>query len=548
MKFGAFPLEAAEGALLAHTHRLQIPDGRQVLKKGLRLDPSHLALLRQAGLSSVVCARLEPEDVEEDEAATELGRALTTPTLRAEPAATGRVNLVAAVRGRFDVQADAVHRANRLDPRLTLATREPGTVVAAGELVATVKIIPFAVPRVALDATLAALGQAPLRLDRLRPLRVGLVLTELPGVAPSQLERALENQRTRIRDLGGQLRWVEACPHAPAPLGAALRRQAESGAELVLALGASAVVDEDDVLPASVRAAGGTVSQVGIPVDPGNLLVLGRIHDVPFVGIPGCARSLRRNGYDLVLERLFAGLEVGPETLRGLGVGGLLEEIPSRPSPRRSQPAPTPRVAALALAAGRSSRMGAPNKLLAPLEDRPMIAHVVDRLLSAPLEPILVVLGHQAAEVRAALGARPVRFIDNPRFEGGMASSIRAGFQELPDGVHGALVMLGDMPFVPHAVLEALRAALPLDRPAIVVPITSGRRGHPVLFSRHFFEAMVALEGDRGARDLLHAHPEAIIEIEVDDDGVVFDVDTPPALAEAQRRLGHPTALPEAIR
>src|SRR5207247_3550875 len=162
------------------------------------------------------------------------------------------------------------------------------------------------------------------------------------------------------------------------------------GADIVFVHGASAIVDRRDVIPEAVVAAGGRVDHFGMPVDPGNLLLLGHVGDTPVLGLPGCARSPQVNGFDWVLERLVSGLPVGPREIMRMGSGGLLAEIPSRPLPRAAAspapnakpperaPPPGPRIAALLLAAGQSRRMGGPNKLLADIDGRPMVARVAE--------------------------------------------------------------------------------------------------------------------------------------------------------------------------
>ena len=540
MRFGEFPLGEAGGGLLAHTHRLELAGGRRVIKKGTVLSPDHLAAFAEAGFERVWCARLEPGDVAEDEAARRLGETCEGPGLRAEAPATGRVNLFSTRRGLFDVDAARVDHVNLFDPRLTIATVPAGEVVEAGALVATVKIIPFAVPSDALVEAVARArgdGSPILRVDALAARRTALILTELPGVAESQLARAEEAQARRLADLGSPLRWRMRVPHEADALAEATRSALDAGAELILLLGASAMTDPQDVLPASIERVGGRLHQVGMPVDPGNLLVLGSVDDTPVVGVPGCARSPKRSGFDQVLERLLAGREVGAETIRRMGVGGLLSEIPSRPRPRRGEAeAAPPRLAGLVLAAGRSRRMGERNKLLAKLDGIPMVARVVDNLLSTRLDPVLVVTGHEPEAVRAALRGRPVKTVENPRFAEGLSTSLVAGVEALDEAVDGVLVALGDMPFMSPEDLARLLDAFVPDAPGIYVPVQGGQRGNPVLFSRAFFAEMTAVSGDRGARKLIDAHPEAVREVPVGAEGIHIDVDTPDALAAVAAR------------
>jgi len=300
-------------------------------------------------------------------------------------------------------------------------------------------------------------------------------------------------------------------------------------------------------VPAAIELAGGAVEHLGMPVDPGNLLLVGRRGATPIVGVPGCARSLRRSGFDAVLERLAAGLPVGRAEISAMGVGGLLVEIPARPHPRAPEDGPPPlhpepQVAAIVLAAGGSRRMGDVNKLLVEIDGAPMVARVTETLLATEARPIVVVTGHDEARVRAAviehLGdrvrARPpaLRFVSNPAWAEGMSTSLRAGLAELGEDTDGALVCLGDMPRLRAAHVEALLAAFdPADGRGICVPMVGERRGNPVLWAARYFAEMRLLEGDVGARALLAKYAGAVYRVPVDDPGVLLDVDTPEALA-----------------
>lgn len=189
-------------------------------------------------------------------------------------------------------------------------------------------------------------------------------------------------------------------------------------------------------------------------------------------------------------------------------------------------------IAAVVLAAGRSSRMGEHNKLLAMVDGAPMITHAVDSLLATSVRPIVVVTGHDEAAVREALGGRAVTFVPNPRWAEGMSTSLRAGISELGEDVDGALVCLGDMPRVRASHVEALVGAFdPAGGRSICVPTWEGRRGNPVLFARRHFAEMRALAGDVGARSLIEKHARAVGYVPMPDGAVTVDVDTPEALA-----------------
>jgi molybdenum cofactor cytidylyltransferase len=508
------------------------------LKKGHLLTEADCRALAATGLERVLAARVEELDVGEDEAARRIAEAAAGPNLTVGRATTGRANLFASARGLFVASRADIDDTNAIDESITIATVPPFAPVGAGAMVATVKVIPFAVPD-------SLVSRACTRVRATHPLlavapfaarRVGLVLTTLPGVNDSQLARAAQNQRVRVAQLGSEISRELRVDHATASVARAVRALVEEGMDIVLVLGASAIVDRKDVVPSAIEAIGGVVDHLGMPVDPGNLLLLGHKASIPIVGVPGCARSLKPSGFDWVLERLAAGLPVGRADIMRLGAGGLLEEVRTRPAgPAVGESAPSPRVAGIVLAAGTSRRMDGPNKLLARVGGEPIVARVVDAVLGAGADPVIVVLGHQAEEVRAALAGRGVRFVENPAYREGLGASLRAGVAALDEDVDAALVALGDMPWLrAEHVRKVVEAFDPTGPHTICVPVHDSKRGHPVLWSARHFAEMRELGGDVGARGLLERHARAVLAIPTDDAAVLVDVDTPEMLAQTR--------------
>jgi len=539
--FGRIALADALGAVLAHTQRLP----GSVLRKGAVLDAAAIEALRSAGIDAVIAARLEHGDVAEDAAAARLAEALATPTLTATRASTGRVNLVATTPGLLRVDRAGLDAVNAVHEALTVGTLPDVASVAAREMVATIKIIPFAVAESVLAEAERAAGQRPiLQLHPFRPLRVGLVMTSLPGMKHSILAGTAEATAARVAGLTGTLLPPLECAHAEAPIAEALQTLITQGADIFLVAGASAVVDRRDVGPAGIVAAGGEILHFGMPVDPGNLICLGRIGARPALVLPGCARSPKLNGIDWVLSRLFAGQEVDGAVIAGMGMGGLLKDVGVRPLHRAKAVAPVtattaPVVAGIVLAAGRSSRMAPHNKLL--VQDRagrPMVARVVDNLLSSAARPVIVVTGHRAEEVRAALGGRPVQVVHAADYADGLSASLRAGIAAVPAAASAALVCLGDMPLVTGRMIERLIETYdPDEGRSVVVPTCRGKIGNPVLWDRRFFPDIAGLVGDVGARPLLERHSEYVAQVELDNDAVLRDFDTVESLATLPAHL-----------
>ena len=334
MKFGPVPVVEAEGAILAHSEQAmdEAGGGRGYkIPKGTRLEARHVADLRAAGLHEVVVARLDADDVHEDEAAFRVARALPAPDagLSLSDASTGRVNLRAERAGVIEIDSAAIHAVNRVDPGITVATVPEWRKLAARGLAATIKIIPYAVPGGALDRA-CDLARDALRLHPPRIATATLIETQVGSGRMS--DKGRRAMMARLDHFGVALSERVVVPHQAGALSDAL---AVAPGELLMILTGSATSDMRDTAPEAVRQAGGEVFHYGMPVDPGNLLFLGEISGRPVIGLPGCARSPALNGADWVLERVVCGIDVTGDDIAGMGVGGLLKEIPTRPSPRR---------------------------------------------------------------------------------------------------------------------------------------------------------------------------------------------------------------------
>jgi molybdenum cofactor cytidylyltransferase len=515
-----------------------IPSPPRGWSRAISARTRHLARLGAAGIDTVTAARLEPGDIGEDEAAKQIARALTGANLTASAAFTGRVNLFADSRGLALFDRAALDRLNNINEAITVATLPPYAPVEIRQMVATIKIIPFAVPG---DIVAACVDEidAAFRIAPYAAGKVGLVQTLLSGTREKVLTKTVGVLRHRIEAVAGAFAGERRCPHQRDAVADCIGYWRDQGCDMILVSGASAITDRRDVIPAAIEAADGVIDHFGMPVDPGNLMLMGRCGEVPVLGLPGCARSPKVNGFDWVLQRLAAGLSVSGNDVMDMGAGGLLTEISIRPLPRAEACAPAqvqaparPRIAAIILAAGQSRRMGPSNKLLADVGGKPMVAQVAGAAQASQARPILAVVGHQADDVRAALTGHEIMVIDNPDYAEGISSSLKQGLRALPRGVDGAIICLGDMPRVSAAQIDKLIAAFnPAEGRAICVPTFNGKRGNPVLFSRRFFEEMESVSGDVGARYLIGEAPDLVCEVEMDDRGILLDIDTPEALA-----------------
>lgn len=339
MKFGPVPIEQAAGKILGHN--IAGPDGRRAFRKGKALTAEDVETLRQLGREVVYVAELAPDDVDEDTAAQRIAEAVMGSNLYYTGPSTGRANLKADALGVLRVDAGRLARINS-QPGLTLATLTNHTAVSAGKMVGTVKVIPYAVPETAVVTVeaLAAENGPLISLDPLPSRRVDLILSGSP-TARERIVRGFDPPlRQRIEGLGSKLIDIDFIPledeTGEQALAQQLQQRAAQGSGLIILAGETAIMDQHDMAPRAVARAGGTVTCFGAPVDPGNLLMLGYIDDVPILGAPGCARSPKRNIVDEVLPRLLVGDRLTQMDIVALGHGGLLEDVPERPIPRSS--------------------------------------------------------------------------------------------------------------------------------------------------------------------------------------------------------------------
>ena len=532
MKFARVPPEEAVGALLAHTLRV---DGA-IFRKGRSLTGDDARALRLAGVDRVTALRLGGGDLDENSAAALLAAPLAGAGVRCGAPGNGRVKLYSESPGLVRVDERRVHEINALGESAALATLAPMTKVDARQVVATLKVVPLALEQEEAVALRRSLRPV-LSVAAFRSVNAGLVQTRLAGTKTSLLDKTSAVTRSRVESLGGSLTAELRCPHDEAAVTEAVSRLLGSGIDLLLMIGASASVDRHDCVPRGIRGAGGELLRLGMPVDPGHLTLLARCGDLPILVAPGSARSSRHGGFDLLLQRLVAGVAVEAESITALGVGGLRKilHVASDAGSRARRP---PAVAAIVLAAGCSRRMGSDNKLLAEVDGAPVLARVVREALASSASGVYVVTGFERARVEAALRGYPVRLVHNPRYLEGISTSISAGLAALSDETGGALICLGDMPAVSAGMLDRIIEVFdPRQGVAVCVPTCRGQRGNPVLWSRSLFERIRGIRGDAGARDLIDEHADGVREVPIDDAAILLDVDSPDSLTRLGARL-----------
>ncbi|MEX0347309.1 MAG: NTP transferase domain-containing protein [Rhizobiaceae bacterium] len=534
MKFGSTPIDEAEGAILAHG----VKADNLVLKKATKLTAHDIENLNAANIREVVVARLDPDDVSEDDAAWRIAASISGDGFEARSVSTGRVNLHAVSAGLFVVDAEMVNRLNAIDPSMTIATLRNHASVTAGQMIATVKVIPFAVPNDLVDLAQNAAGNGKmLEIHHFRPSRIGLIQTVLGGTRENVLDKTVRITEARLERSGSEIAGEVRCNHDIVTLADAIK-DASASCDLVIVFGASATSDPDDVIPAAITASGGKIVHVGMPVDPGNLITVGERLGVPVIGAPGCARSPKENGFDWVLDRLLAGIPVTSADIETMGVGGLLGEIPARPRPRDIKAAKDkPKIHAILLAAGQSTRMGGPNKLLATFDGVPLVRRSCMTLVEGGL-PITVVTGHQSERIKTALAGLDVRFVQNKDYATGLSSSLKTGTRAVAGDVDGVLVALSDMPGVNPVDIGRLTKAFETSQGQAIVRAThEGKRGNPVILPKAVLPLIEQIEGDVGARQLVESGDTPVVDVEIGG-AASLDVDTPERLRAAGGTIG----------
>lgn len=445
MQFGEVRVEEADGLILAHSLRLPTA----MLKKGRLLNAADIALLKQAGLNFITGARLEDNDLGENDAAQAVAGALCGPGVQSNGAFAGRCNLFATQGGVVVIDRDRLDRLNLVDEAVTVATVPPFVIARPRQMIATIKIIPFGVSCHTVDACAAyASGGGPLISVRpLKALKAALILTTLPGIRDKTLADATAVTRARIEGLGGTVAHEYRCPHDIGALERCLTKALAAEHDLVLIIGASATVDRRDVAPSALIRAGGVIDHFGMPVDPGNLLLLGHVGAVPVVTLPGCARSPKPNGLDWVLSRLAAEVPIKPADIMRMGAGGLLKDPGGQVIqvwPGISTPNAMPHAAAIVLAGDGDA------------------APAVETALAAGLDPLVVVASTTSDAAEENLPPCDIRLIrndDNP---------FAAGLAALPDDVDAALIFAQGAAISVTTVSHMLKALDPEEGRAII--------------------------------------------------------------------------------
>lgn len=524
MRFVRVPFAEAEGCILGHTLRA----GAITFARGRRLIADDLRILAEHGAAELEVARLEAGDIDQGTAAAHIAEGLCGAGLRASEPVQGRCRVIAEAAGVLRLTPERITALNEVDEAIMVSSLAAHDAVAAGEAVATVRVLPFAISEETLRACLRRLDGPPLiDLAEFRAFRASLLLVRHPATTQARLTHWSSLIAECLANVGGVLAESRVLSLDEGALRDRLR-DADPAADIVLVAGPASTIHRSDPLPTAIGALGGRIIRLGVPTDPGSQLLWAGLDGRPVVGLPACHQLSQLRGFEPLLRRFAAGLEVSASTIAALGVGGLhrtrhLDDDEDLPLPAGHPP----RVAAVILASGRFRRHGDATRLLAPVDGQPLIRRAVDAALASKARPVIVVLAAEDAEIvgDALLGLEDVQVVHAGPTLTTVGELAGIGLAAVPAAIDAAVFQPGDMPYLRGEDIDMLIDAYdPIGGAAICLPSFHGRRGSPTLYDRRFFSEIAAAPD--GLNQALSSHGALLREVDTDHPGVLMDLDT----------------------
>ncbi len=530
MKILGLDPQESLGSVIAQTYNLP----GKTISKGTFVTSEIVGYFKEGEVQNILCAVPDNGDIHEDEAANIISNAIDRSHIYIDSASTGRVNFKSRSLCLVRYERDLIKNVNLVDESIAFSIVEHNQLLAKNDLIATLKIIPFFTRKKYVDQIISILDNKELfKTHTLNKKEVSLIQTSFEWQKKSMFKATLNVTKNRLEALDCSLNEEKLIRHDYNVLRSEIRSSIESGIDILLISGASAIIDRSDYIPKAILSEGGEIIQYGLAVDPGNLLLVGKIAKTTIIGMPGCARSPKLNGFDWVLQLLMADIPVVKEELAEMGAGGLLMEIASRPLPRalaKSVNKREKKIMGVILAAGNSTRMGKDNKLLKNIDGTPLIRNIVLEITKSDLDSCSIVLGYQSDKVADVIKDLNIKLILNPLWKEGQASSLKVALNSLTSSYTDVLIMLGDLPGIKSSHINRIieeHLSSENRRSKITIPSFKGEKGNPVIWGKSFFHELSNLEGDVGGRVLFSQHPAAINLIEMSDPSVVTDTDTP---------------------
>ena len=330
MFFGEIETKLSEDALLSASLILDNNLSKVKISKGTKIDKSIIKLLLNNNIQKIMCAKLDQDDIDENTSAYLISSSLINQknsNLSVSDARQGRCNILANINGLLIYEPDQLYNINSITDDIGIGAINQFKMVKKNQVIATTKIIPFALNKNIIEK-IKEYSKGCFKLIPFNNMNIHLIQTENKSTLKKVLDKTLFVTQKRLKDCNITHLSEKRCDHDIKSLSDNIKQSVKEDADVILVFGASAICDKNDVVPSSLISNQGKIIRLGMPVEPGNLMLLGKINKsgktIFFVGMPGCARSQKENGVDWILWRIFCGLDVSNKDINQMGAGGLL--------------------------------------------------------------------------------------------------------------------------------------------------------------------------------------------------------------------------------
>ncbi|PPR15226.1 MAG: Nicotine blue oxidoreductase [Alphaproteobacteria bacterium MarineAlpha9_Bin3] len=531
MYFGDIKVKDSLNCILAHTIKIN----NKTIKKGTVISKNVQNYFIENKIKTIVGAKLDKNDIHEDEAANKIANLFKNTSIAIEKAYTGRANILASRSGLLIINKDIINKFNMIHDDVTIATLNNNSTVKKGEMIATIKIISFSVKSFFIIKIQKLLCNKVFNIKPYNHKKCALILTHYKKENLKLNSISIQRIEDRLSNLNSSLNHVSTCEHEATNISKLINNSLKKKLDLIMILGSSAIVDIRDKIPEAILLSKGKIIKFGMPVDPGNLLLIGKINQTYIIGLPGCARSSSLNGFDWVLEKIISETHIKKQDISNMGVGGLLKTLSLRAKVKHEPK--NYNISSIILAAGQSNRMQNINKLLIKIKNKSMIQKIIESSLESMINNTVVVLGHDSENLLKLLNNKNITTIINKEYKNGQSSSLQAGISALPEDCDAAIILLADMPDITPSIINQLIVNYnPSENKSIIIPTYKNKRGNPVLIDREFFPDILLINGDKGAKDIIKANKKYIKEIPQKESFVLKDIDTKEDLANYKNK------------
>ena len=331
MFFGEVKTELSLNGILTSSIFVTDKNNKKIkINKGTKIEQSHIDLFLRDNINLITCAKLEKGDVEENAAVYEVSKEMVAKhksNLSIDTPKQGRCNLISNVNGVIKFNPKQLLNINSVTDKVAVASKKNLTFVKKNEVVISTKAIPFAVNNRLLKAVIEKCSNC-FKVIPFKNKLIHLIQTYNKTTSEKILEKTIIVTNDRLTKCGINNFFEKKCEHSVNALSCKIRESMDENVDIILIFGATAITDINDIVPKSIRKNDGKVTRLGMPVEPGNLMLLGDLKksdkNIPVVGMPGCARSPKENGVDWILWRLFSEIDISLEEINDMGNGGLL--------------------------------------------------------------------------------------------------------------------------------------------------------------------------------------------------------------------------------